>query len=236
MKIHMSSLLHLLYFVLPLHDAFLVPKPMLVNANHRSERMIVSNNAMRLQVNSGLGGFVDVEEIVTMRPVERFFPFIAKLMDTGKPGESRNILSFLRSESSDIRHILIFALVASILPILGRYGKQELLTTNGRDYRETNTYHVLNHISQGLALSAIITFGESVLQFFLGYNNQFTTIATTTTTAISFGKWQWVPYFLRFAIALTFLMFLIVPLFLEIRNLGYVPFDLCQEYGFEYTL
>ncbi len=188
MKIHKSLFLHLI-FLLPLCDAFLVPRPMLVvKTKHEGERMIVSNNPTRLQVKHGFGGFVDVEEIVTMKPVERFFPFIAKLMEAGTPGKSRDVLSFLRSETPDLRQILVFASVAYILPILGRYRKKEQLTKNGKDYHDTKTYHVLNHISQGCALSAIITFGESILQFFLGYNNQFTTIATTTASSICFGK------------------------------------------------
>jgi len=131
--------------------------------------------------------FFDNEEVVNITPFESTFPFVSKLI--GNPSQARNLIRFLRQETSDIRQIMLFAFVGYLIPLIGQLVRKKVTSMNEETYRTTAYYHVSNHISQGFKLGAITTLIETISEMVLGLGKELTAVLTNTSSSILFSIW-----------------------------------------------
>lgn len=131
--------------------------------------------------------YFDKEEVITMTPFESIFPFTSRLI--GSPTQARDIIGFLRQETSDIRQIMLFALIGYGVPFLGSSVSNKVLKMDQKTYQKTKTFHILNHISQGFKIGAFSTFIETISELILGLDSAITVLMTNTISSIMFSIW-----------------------------------------------
>lgn len=131
--------------------------------------------------------FFDDEDIITMTPFESTFPFVSRLV--GSPSQARNLISFLRQETSDIRQIIAFSLLGYTIPMLGNTIRRKFTKLDQVQYKKTKIYHLLNHISQGFKLGAVTTLIETISEMVLGLDASISVVMTNAVSSILFSIW-----------------------------------------------
>lgn len=131
--------------------------------------------------------FFDDEDIITMTPFESTFPFVSRLV--GSPSQARNLISFLRQETSDIRQIIAFSLLGYTIPMLGNSIRRKFTKLDQVQYKKTKIYHLLNHISQGFKLGAVTTLIETISEMVLGLDASISVVMTNAVSSILFSIW-----------------------------------------------
>ena len=131
--------------------------------------------------------FFDSDEVVHITPFESTFPFISKLI--GNPSQARNLIDFLRQETSDIRQIVLFTFIGYLIPLIGQLVRKKTLSIDEETYKASAYYHVSNHISQGFKLGAITTLIETISEMVLGLGKNITAVLTNTSSSLLFSIW-----------------------------------------------
>jgi small-conductance mechanosensitive channel len=138
-----------------------------------------------------VSSLIDIQEVAQLTPFESFFPLLNKLISktVGSADQAKKVVTFLRLELSDLFQIAVCTLLGYVLPLLGKPISFKVLRQNtSQPYNTTKIYHVLNHISQGFKLAALVTLAESTAQF-VGVDEMSTAILTNTLSSVCFSVW-----------------------------------------------
>ena len=173
--------------------------------------------------------FFDDEDIITMTPFESTFPFVSRLV--GSPSQARNLISFLRQETSDIRQIIAFSLLGYTIPMLGNSIRRKFTKLDQVQYKKTKIYHLLNHISQGFKLGAVTTLIETISEMVLGLDASISVVMTNAVSSILFSIWGMVRAHEKFII----IIYSILPVPISFLQ-SFLPCDQITSFHFKYIL
>jgi len=157
------------------------PVPTMSHNTRRSMSMLES------KITEHMTTLFDNEELVHLTPFESTFPFVSRII--GSPSQARNLIAFLRQETSDLRQIVILASIGYSIPIVGNFVAKKFFQMDQTRYTKTPFYHVTNHISQGFKLGALTILIETISQMILGLETEITAVLTNTVSSILFSIW-----------------------------------------------
>jgi Small-conductance mechanosensitive channel len=146
-----------------------------------------STSLLESKISQHVSTLFDNDELAHMTPFESTFPFVARII--GSPSQARNLIAFLRQETSDLRQIVIFATVGYSIPMVGNLVAKKLFKMDQTNYAKTRFFHVINHISQGFKLGAFTTLIETICEMILGLETEITAVLTNTVSSVIFSIW-----------------------------------------------
>ena len=166
------------------HAPSIVLTPSVSSKTHNARKGMSKFEA---RIANQISSFFDNEEVANITPFESTFPFVSRLV--GNPSQARNMIGFLRQETSDLRQIVIFAFIGYLIPLIGHMVSKKVLKVDKETYKTTGYYHLSNHISQGFILGALTTLIETISEMILGLGKEITVVMTNTISSILFSIW-----------------------------------------------
>lgn len=121
--------------------------------------------------------------------VEAIFPFINHLVLT--PYQLKKVIFSATKDYSQVGRIFLFSMLGYLIPFITAYIQKNLLKQTNNTYIDTKSYHVTNHIRQGLFLGALNNFVDCILDGVegLGLDTKLATIISNAFTSVSFTIW-----------------------------------------------
>ena len=111
-------------------------------------------------IEASLQGEPIFNPVESSNAADMIFPFFSRLII--KPSDARKVAAALRKDYSDLTEILVYSLLGLFVPLLGKYLRLKIIgySHEEKPYRKSKTYHIMNHISQGFRIGALVNICE----------------------------------------------------------------------------
>lgn len=116
---------------------------------------------------------------------DMIFPFFSRIII--KPSDARKVALALRKDYSDLTEIIVYSLLGFFVPFLGKYLRLKIIGDSSHEekpYGKSKTYHIMNHISQGFRIGALVNICELVAEGFSWNGKSLDVIISAISTTL----------------------------------------------------